>query len=75
MSRRIKQYQDMLAACRNQSTGWLERCNAEPGQWQNGVSRLAVRNVLRERSVSYIDVCQETAYGTTQRLSFQIRVF
>lgn len=23
----------------------------------------------------YVDTCLETAYGTTQRLSFQIRVF
>jgi hypothetical protein len=26
-------------------------------------------------TVPFVDLCQETAYGTTQRLSFQIRVF
>ena len=26
-------------------------------------------------AVPYVDLCQETAYGTTVRLPFQIRVF
>ena len=75
MSRRQRSYYDLLAMCRNQTTGWLQRCYAEPGKWQNAISLLAVRNALRERSVPFVDVCQETAYGSTRRLSFQIRVF
>jgi hypothetical protein len=29
----------------------------------------------RKSEVPFVDVCQETAYGTTTRLPFQIRVF
>ena len=76
-SRRAKQYDDMLAACRNQSTEWLERCAAEPseGMMRNPVVRLAVRNALRGRTVPYVEVDRETAYGATMRLSRSVRVF
>lgn len=75
MTKRQKQYQDMLSAARDQSTGWLQRCHDESGQWQNGASRLAVRTALRERTVSYVEVDRETAYGSTVRMSRSVRVF
>jgi hypothetical protein len=76
MSKRLKNYRDMLAICRNQSTGWLQRCHAEPSPWQNAISRLAVRTVLRERNATaFVEVSNITEYGLTQRLSHAIRVF
>lgn len=30
---------------------------------------------IRAAQASYVDLCQETAYGSTTRLPFQIRVF
>lgn len=75
MTSRQKAYQDILAACRNQTTGWLERCAAEPDPHQNRISRLAVRNALRERKPAYVMVRTETAYGSPFSISDSVRVF
>lgn len=32
-------------------------------------------NALRQLDVQFTDVCHETAYGSTVRLSFAVRVF
>lgn len=78
MSARSKQYQDMLAACRNQPTDWLERCAAEPsaGMLRVPIVRLALRTVLRERKPTMpIDIGQITEYGVTGKLSRALRVY
>lgn len=76
MSTRSKNYADMMFACSHQTTSWLRACHSEPGAFQNGASRLAVRNSLRQRlGAQFEDVCHETAYGATQRLSFSARCF
>ena len=76
MVKRLKKYRDMLAICRDQSTDWLQRCHDEPSPWQNALSRLAVRTVLRERNaIAFVDASNITEYGLTQRLSHAIRVF
>lgn len=74
MTRR-KNYQTLLAACREQSTQWLQRCYLEPSPWQSELARLAVRNALKERAVPFIDVTHITEGDMTCRLSRAIRCF
>ena len=78
MSKRQKNYQDFLAIARRQSTGWLQRCAAEPSEGMNRVAivRLALRTVLRERvGPGWHDISHVTEYGVTSRLQNAIRVF
>ena len=78
MSKRQKNYQDFLSVARRQSTGWLQRCAAEPSEGMNRVAivRLALRTVLRERTgPAWHDVSHITDCGVTSRLQNAIRVF
>ena len=81
MTKRQQNYQDLLATCREQTTGWLVRCHNEPSQQQRNqivaLSRLAVRSALRERGAFGLpaDISHITEYGITSRLQTPVRVF
>ena len=61
-------------ACMNQPLEWLVRCADAPSPGRHiDLVRLAIRK--KAAKVGYVDTCIEHAYGSTTRLSFQIRVF
>lgn len=79
MTNRRAAYLQIVAACENQSTGWLTRCHAEPSPDRGPLSRiarLAVRSVLRSRLPSMpVDVSYIFENGMAQKLSNSVRCF
>jgi hypothetical protein len=60
-----------------QSTDWLRRSANDPGPFMRPIHVAIQKLVLRKRDGlgRVATTCLETAYDTTQRLSFQIKVF